>query len=87
VTFVFCLEKAGKNSGYFPDTYSSRLFAEYVGCLKSFGWSVTSGRVPNKLKANQIKRESIVFYDSLFFVNTSPGFRTFRQRRIDKQIY
>jgi hypothetical protein len=76
VTFVFCLEKAGKNKEYFPDTYSSRLFAEYVGCLKSFGWSVTSDRVPNKFKVNQINRESVAFYDSLSYVNTSPSFRT-----------
>jgi hypothetical protein len=56
--------------------------AENLQSLKSFGWSVTLGQVPNNLKVNQIKRESIAFYDSLFYVNTSPSFRTFRQRRI-----
>ncbi len=81
MTFVFCLEKAGKNTGYFLYTSNSRLFAEYAGCLKSSGWSVTSGCVPNKLKVIQIKRESIVFYDSLSYVKSSPSFRTFRQRR------
>jgi len=48
--------------------------ASFPDFRNSFGWSVTLDQVPNKLKVNQIKRESVAFYDSLFYVNTSPGF-------------